>query len=239
MEVVCEFRFAEGSDWDLTMPGRLYERLREDFPETQSHSSLHFKVDADEQRVAQVSEERARFVRRDGTALVQVAQHLLAVNHLRPYPGWADYRRLVGDTLSVYRKVAAPDALERLGLRYINRIAVPFDEQDFTLNDYIKAVPQVPEAIPRRLYRHFMRLEVAFDTPPGILLLQSGSMPPDEDGQIPLVLDIEFATKEGEAPALDACAEWLDGAHEQVSRAFEACLGEKSRPLFEEGAADG
>jgi uncharacterized protein (TIGR04255 family) len=32
VEAVCEFRFAPTDQWDLTVPGRLYDRIRHEFP---------------------------------------------------------------------------------------------------------------------------------------------------------------------------------------------------------------
>ena len=77
---------------------------------------------------------RIQFVRSDERALIQLGQDLLAINHLEPYPTWAYFKPIILDKLEVYQDIAQPEGLERIGLRYINKIE--FEPLIVELEDY-------------------------------------------------------------------------------------------------------
>src|SRR5215218_1443830 len=100
VEAVCEFRFAPTDQWDLTVPGRLYDRIREEFPLREQAQSFGFALQLDEGAkpavpAVQRTSDRVLMKRENGSALVQVGPHQLAVHHKLPYPGWANFYALI------------------------------------------------------------------------------------------------------------------------------------------------
>ena len=84
-----------------------------------------------------------QFLQEDEGAMVQVGPNLVAVNHLKPYSNWETFKQMIARSLEAYKKVADPQAINRIGLRYINRIEIP-DQRKVEIEDYVLAVPQVP-----------------------------------------------------------------------------------------------
>ena len=93
-EAVCEFRFQSENPWDPAFPGIIYGRMRGTFPKHRPAAAIETSVvaqsDSFEHRFAAAS--RSQFLSDDERALVQIGPNLLAVNVLRPYPGWRLFR---------------------------------------------------------------------------------------------------------------------------------------------------
>src|SRR5205814_1213562 len=87
-------------------------------------------------------EPRARFAREDESRLLQVGRDLLVVNQLQPYPHYEEWRAVVHRTLDVYRGLASPAGIVRLGVRYINQVVVP--GESVRMEDYFRIFPPIP-----------------------------------------------------------------------------------------------
>lgn len=98
VEALVEFR--SGPDgWDWTLPGRLYEKVRDRFPERVEVRPPMIVLGQSSGPEGPPpppagTPERLQFKRADGTAMIQVGPGLLVVNHLRPYATWPEFRRL-------------------------------------------------------------------------------------------------------------------------------------------------
>lgn len=241
LEALCEFRFEPGPSWDGALPGLFYAEIREDFPKRRERRDVQLGVrTAEEPMTPQVQGTlvpRMQFLREDEQALIQMAPNLLAVNQLRPYPTWPDFRTMIERALAVYRKVAAPVGFRRIGVRYINRIEVPFPTgaESLEIEDYIRLVPQVPEALPQVFARWGQRTEIPYEDDNGVLALMSGSADDQsEPTEARFLLDFDFRTLDPRRVGLDDVMTWVDQAHDHVEAAFEASITERCRRLFGE-----
>jgi uncharacterized protein (TIGR04255 family) len=210
LEAVCEFRFAQPTPWDWTIPGRLYDLLDEQFP-GRSEATLPLPGN---QRVVQLR-------RLDGSAMVQVGERLLAVNHLRPYTDWATYRDLI---LTIFQKccgLIAPVTLARLGLRYINQLETP--GESFQIGELLTLDPPLSGPLKRPLKGFYQRYEVVQESPRGVLIHQTGLQ--NAGGQQLVMLDLDFGSEDvKDVQSVQAVRTWLDLAHERVLEAFVASL---------------
>lgn len=235
VEALCEFQFAEG-DWDWTVPGLMYQEIKAVFPTKRQTQVVEFEVQAENKQWSQRvkgSAERMQFFRADESALVQVGPHFLAINHLQPYPHWPGFKSLIFDNLDLYRRVANPVGFNRIGLRYINRIAIP--ETSLDLQQYFDFGPRLPASLAQSpMDVLLLRVGFPHDADGGRLLLTLASAPDAQEGSAAFILDLDFVTPA--APALwlaDALA-WVESAHDHIEAAFEACITDRLRELFEE-----
>ena len=171
VEAVCEFRFAPAGSWDWTLPGRLYDRIGSEFSEKDELEGIAVEVAAGKTEIAQAPD-RLQMKRKDGSALVQVGPHMLAINHLPVYPGWEAFRDLALRIYSSYLEICSDAPIERIGLRYINRI--PLLGTEFNLEDYMTLDPPLTGALQRPLAGFYQRYELQHDAPPGLLVHQTG-----------------------------------------------------------------
>ncbi len=234
VEALCEFQFVE-DEWDWTIPGLIYQDIQARFPQKRQTKVVEFAMEADaaqfNQRIQRTTN-RMQFVRADETAMVQVGPNLLVVNHLAPYPHWAEFKPIIFDTLSVYQNVAKPAGFNRIGLRYINRIVIPGTDFDFAT--YFTVQPCLPDTIDVPFRSLFLRLELPYADNNGSLLLTLASTPSESPEMASFILDFDFVTTDASELTVDTARIWVEQAHNRIEEAFEACITDDLRKLFKE-----
>ena len=234
IEALCEFHFVE-EGWDWTIPGLIYQELKDRFPQKRQAQVVEFEVQAEPPQFSQRMKGgpgRMQFLRADQSALVQVGPNLLAVNHLPPYPHWSEFKVLVFDALSIYERVARPKGFRRIGLRYINRIEIPDAMSDFPT--YFNLGPHLPGEIAAPYDTILMRVGLQHETEQGELLLTFASAPDDNDLTSAFILDLDFVTTAAGELNMETARDWVEIAHGHIETAFEACLRDRLREIFEE-----
>ena len=236
VEALCEFRFAPSQPWDWAIPGLFYREVETEFPIRRQFNPLQAGLPAEAQVAFQnmvTDVERIQFLQKDERALMQVGPNLVSVNHLKPYSDWATFKRLISRALEVYREVANPEAISRIGLRYINRLEFP-GQQSVNIESYLLAAPTVPENVPQGFTSWAQRVEIPFEQEYGLLVLQSSSAPLEAQRGIAFLLDLDFITLQAEQVKLDSAMEWIEKAHDEVEKTFEACITDETRQLLGE-----
>lgn len=236
IEVLCEFRFKSAQPWDWTIPGLVYEKIREKFPKKRQQNVLEVETQPSEDKVLhrmKAGVERMQFLNQQENAFVQVGPDLLAVNHLPPYPKWDAFKRLILEQLAVYRDVANPESLARIGLRYINRIEIP--DKRIGLEQYFRSLPQVPEPIPQTFPSFMFHVDVAHEKPFSVLRFIFGSAPSESPENLTFMLDLDMFGIGENAPSLEQLTNWIEVAHDRIEAAFDASFTEKThREIFAE-----
>jgi uncharacterized protein (TIGR04255 family) len=128
-------------------------------------------------------------------------------------------------------EVNQPKGIRRIGIRYINRIEIP--EEEVKLEDYLLAVPGLPTVIPQVFNTWVQRVEVPFPKHNGLLILQSGSLREKDTEGVAFLLDLDFLIQAAEPTPIRSAEEMIEIAHGEVETAFEACITDKTRILFE------
>jgi uncharacterized protein (TIGR04255 family) len=234
-EAVCEFRFEPTHTWDATVLGLVYDKLKGEFPKKRQPAGIQVEVRTGPQSTVEsigTPSRRMQFLREDERALVQVAPDFLSVNHFKPYSKWENFKQLIIKALEAYRQVNDPRGVRRLGLRYINQINIP--EEQVEIEDYLRAVPKIPNPIPQTFAAWVQRVEVPFEEECGLLVIQSGSVRDQGEHGVAFMLDLDFIFQVADPVPLDSTVERIEKAHARVESAFEACITEKARQLFKE-----
>lgn len=235
IEALCQFQFQPGKPWDFTIPGLLFARVRDEFPDTHVQPGFHVNFELGQVMPPQVQANAGlmQFRRRDRTALLQLMPDALVVNQLPKYPHWEAFRDLILLNLDHYVEVAQPKGILQMQLRYINRIDVPSSLDLHELTRYCTAVPGVPDSLTRSVdVRFSQRVEISLPEARGILVLQSGVIPSEVTGHSGLLLDLEFASAFPNPVPLQAAAEWIERAHAEVERAFLECYTQNAKDTF-------
>ena len=237
-EVLVEFRFGRSSPWDPVLPEMMYQKMGPaEFPTRKivvAPLSSHFDLGPAQLKHTSEFGERVSFHAKDSRLIVHLASDLLAVQKLRPYESWESYVPIVHQAYDVYVGVGHPSALLGLRLLYIDKLQLPCGLPG--LPAYLNLAPFAGAGLADR---------EKFDT------FITGIQAPHEDGRDSLRIELVTAAPAGpsslhlilrtcyslERPndlALDAkvVQHWLDVAHTHVNSAFEACITDKLRSLF-------
>ena len=172
--------------------------------------------------------------REDETAYAQVGPNHLSIVHNAPYSGWEEYVPLIHTALAAYRKVAEPVGLQRVGLRYVNRIV--FDNPLVALERWFAYHLQTPEEAGGELNAmvSFAAIsQFAFDEGRVLLTQQLASGGGDPDGNAVCLLDLDCGTTQPAIVALDAVGNWLDNTHTIIKQGFETAITSDLRERFQ------
>lgn len=238
VDALCEFRFKQDSSWDLTVPGLFYEAVKKEFPRKEMIQTTSLQFPMITQNVStsilRNIQPLMRFTNEDGKSLINVGLNLLSIHVLEPYPQWMNFRPMILQGLNAYRQVTSLQGLYRVGLCYTNRIRIPLPDPAKTIRveDYLKAIPSVPEPIPQTFINWFMNVSVDYAEDNGIMTIQTQPISIGNPPEIQFVLKLDYASKDIELITLDNVMEWIDKGHEHIDNDFEASITDKSRLLF-------
>jgi uncharacterized protein (TIGR04255 family) len=238
VEAVCEFRFAPGQAWNLTVPGLFYEKIKDSYPgEPQQQNLIAAEVlagqlPANPEFALRSSLNKLLFQSANATRLVGIGPDTLSIHSLRPYQGWDEFKQNIDQAFQVYLDVVKPIGVTRIALRYINQIDIPSNEE-IKLNDYFTVYPQLPEeGVPSRMSAFSTRLELIYpDTPIKLVLNLSDAVPPP--GQIVIILDLEIFQEWVEKSLhLQEALSNLYVLKQREGQAFENLITDRTRELF-------
>lgn len=229
-EAICELRLAANSAWDLTVPGRIFDEVRQRFPLPMQQHTKHIEIrpytGAAEPQV-DVSNE-LRLVAADDKSFVRLGPRLISVHRLAPYQGWEKFKPDIALTWTALRSILDEVLLERVGLRYVNRIAIPLPEID--LADYFDFRLELGEGLPQET--NALIVGAAFSFNQDSCRAQLADTVPDSPNESAFLLDFDYWRL---GPTLDLdMTEWLEQAHSQIEDLFEGAIRPPLREVFGE-----
>ena len=236
-EAVCEFRFAPSTEWNLTVPGLVYEKIRDFYPGEPRQQNLIAaeifagKIPTNPEVTTRTSLTKLLFSSVDTKRLVGVGPDLLSVHSLRPYEGWGDFKKRIDQALEAYLEVSKPVGVTRIALRYINRIVIPFVDV-VQLEEYFTSSPQIPDGIPSNMSGFVTRIESVYDDIPIRLAIVLTDAEVHER-QADFMLDLDISQDWIEKPL--SLEEALSNLHELKQRqgqVFENLITDNTRSLF-------
>ncbi len=86
-----------------------------------------------------------RFQSKDNLQITQFNRDGFAFSRLQPYESWQHFSLEAFRLWEIYAELARPTQIQRLGLRFINRINL--EPEQGTLDHYLSAPPQTPEEL--------------------------------------------------------------------------------------------
>ncbi len=235
IEALCEIYFA-GSSWDDTVPGAFYERVKCDFPQKRQRTIQEAQITlGPEQAAAGVRQlpPWMQFVSDEKHRMIQLAQDLLVVSQLAPYPHFEEWEPDVYRALCIYRELAQPKNVVRLGLRYINRVLIP--GKQIRMEDYFTIYPNLPERLGDMHGSFLVRVEVPKSGQDHTVLITFGTAPPPppQDAGQAFMLDLYDILMTNTPVDEEVIKREIRRAHDNIVVAFEDSVTETLRALFE------
>jgi uncharacterized protein (TIGR04255 family) len=226
-EVMFELRFSQSSPWDPTIPGLIYEKLKEQFPIREKGKDIETEIVVEEENIQPKVRlrERALFRNNEGNMLVQVGTHLLAINHLTPYTSWENYLKVIDQVLTAYVETVGTTAINRVELRHINEI--PFiPNERVKLEDYFDFYPHIGFQLDNGFNSFIVGIQTEYGND-----IQKIQM---TNNQSNIILDTSYFSGKPNTIELSQVIQWLDIAHEKNNMAFEGSIKPPLRKQFGE-----
>ncbi len=233
IEALCEIHFSE-SQTDSTLPGLLYEQIKDKYPLKEQISQNSFEIQFEQSGISSqkiLQTPMMRFFNQDKSELIQVANNLLTVNRLIPYEDYESFVESIKTAIKKYVDVAQPKFVERIGLRYINHIFIP--ETLVNSDDYFAYLPRIRE--------HYFNIQLSLELKSfhdnHASFITIATIPNKNQGVF--LLDIYDNLKKNQQIDLENIEQDLNESHENVERIFENVITDKTRELFEEERTNG
>lgn len=169
----------------------------------------------------------------DQTDQCRIESAKLHWSKLPPYTGWNDFRdRISRDLTSVYRRLKSVK-IDRIGVRYRNRIDVPADENGIChYEDYLLTSIKLPGILdPHDGYE--WRVTKNFAESGLSVTVMSGIMAPEIPYTNAFLLDVDASCSPEQAMRIEALLEKLDELRRLKNAIFEACITDKARECFQ------
>jgi uncharacterized protein (TIGR04255 family) len=150
VEAVIEIRAPAEAPW--TEPAVMAELRAHlpDYPAVDSHRAFHHELrvgpgQEPQQTLRDLGWRGLRFQSADGLQVAQFNRDGFIFSRLQPYQSWEQFNCEGLRLWESYAALAQPSEVQRLGLRFINRIALPPQEVRFV--DYIRPHAQPPQGL--------------------------------------------------------------------------------------------
>ena len=173
--------------------------IREAYPESEPMKQMKFQLEirpgmpALPPQPAQQDFGR-KYVSMDKRQLVVFRRTGFSFSRLPPYQRWENFRDEAKRLWSVYRSATGPVPIVRFGLRYINRVSIPFGQP---VNQFLKLyaeLPDNPDGSPRVINSSYLRVDsMLTEIPAGYLIVQQATLPPEREEAATLSLDFDIS----------------------------------------------
>ena len=199
VEAVIDIRGRAEERWEEEAIRAWLKAQLPDYPEVISHREFRHEVkmapgQEPQQTLQDLGWKGLRLQASDKLHIAQFNRDGFVFSRLHPYESW---EQLIGEGMrlwGIHREIARPSDVQRLGLRFINRILLPPKYMDF--EDYLKAPPKSPDGLDLPFHGFFHNETLAVPGYPyAINLIRTiqQPQPPDHD-RIGIILDNDVFT---------------------------------------------
>ena len=165
---------------------------------------------------------------------LQVAQFQkdgFSFNRLQPYQQWELFQAEALRLWQIYRELTQPAEIQRVGVRFINRMVFP--TEGIRLDEYLVTPPQPPSSFPLSLAGFFHH--DTFVVPDSIYVIQviRTTQPPEgAPPKVPVILDIDVFTNSPLELGVGVLEAKLPEMRWLKNKVFFANISPKSLELF-------
>jgi len=166
----------------------------------------------------------------DRQQVIQARLDGFSFSRLAPYERWELFRNEAKRLWKIYQTATNPTAINRLAVRYVNRLDLPLPIKDF--KDYLRVFPQVPSDLSESLNGYFMQLRIPKPEVEATLLLNQAIIPPSSDSVVSVLLDIDLFRVCNISIEETTFWDILENLHEKMDQIFESCITDEVRELI-------
>jgi len=237
-EAILEFKFRDiVSEADLQKTSK---RLKKSFPHVEDQIKFGFRLDARASGSASAAASRTlqgfKQSNHDQTDVVVIQRDALVISRHAPYNGWKKFKERAVSTWELCHQVFGYKTVNRIGMRYINRLDIPLDvavgvKPHEWLN--VGMGQNIPDLFPNHVTGYL--LQAAFPVDENISAsIRTGVLEPALIGHAAFLLDIDVFVAESSVPQNpERVWEVCEALHEHKNQIFERCITQKSRDLFD------
>jgi uncharacterized protein (TIGR04255 family) len=170
------------------------------------------------------------FTSKDQKYVYQARLDGFSVSRMAPYESWEPFRNEARRLWNVYQQAIKPVLVERIALRYINRLDLPGPRVE--LKDYLCTSPEIARGLPQSLDGFFMNLQIPVQDIRSRLLVNETIIQPSNPEIVSVILDIDLFRTEDLPQEDEGIWHLLETLRLRKDEFFEACITDRARELF-------
>ena len=231
VEAVCEFRLPPDTLWDGTIAGLMWGKLQRTFPDKDSRivNEVVLTKNAGVMNQTLKPDERVRLFTEDKNRYVQIGTRLVSIHNLKHFEAWErDFEPAINEVFDELNAVVHPDAFQRIGLRFINRIEIP---KKSDLAEYFAFRPLVDQDLRGNVKNLIVGCVFEFRNRDACKVQLSDV--PSEGGNDTYILDLDYFLKQPKAVSVDQAIQWVNDAYRKIVQIFDKCTTDKLKQTFD------
>jgi uncharacterized protein (TIGR04255 family) len=213
----------------------IHSRMKRKYPFSTPRSAVGIRVDIKGgQATVDQTEQQYRLSSADQADILLITPNTMVCSRLAPYESWEAFQPRAVEDWGQWKQVIGYQKIQRLGVRYINRIDIPFGEgHKVDVEDYLKVVPKYPEPeVIVSFERYTMQITSRFGKENFALIINSSIVPSPLVEHLSVVFDIDIGFTDDVPQRDDQIWEVFGVMRKEKNRIFEACITDKARGLF-------
>ena len=165
------------------------------------------------------------------TELIIIFPKSIVVSQLAPYPGWDTFfERFVRDW-KLLKRVLDFQTIQRLGVRYINRIDIPCNTPTIEHEEYLNIYPKVTDKF-GSLAEYAVQAKVFMQDLECMLTINSAVVPAPILNHASFVVDQDIAREINVPQKDDDIFALIEKIRVRKNEVFESCVTDRARALF-------
>ena len=233
-EAVIEIRLEDSLSKNVME--KIHNRLKKGYESSEKISFVGFRIDPEKKEVAKIPDELKgyKLTSKDQADVVQLVPHSMACSRLAPYNGWENFEPRARKNWETWRKMSKPTKIKRIGVRYINRIDIPFKKgYKIDIEDYLTIFPKYPEPhLLTGFSKYTMQIIGPFSIEGFYLIINTNVVKSPLIDHFSIVLDLDLSPQGDMPQRNDKVWEMINQMRGYKNNAFEMCITDKARELF-------
>jgi uncharacterized protein (TIGR04255 family) len=231
-EAIVDFRVVFSDNMTLRNLDGITPKVKNNYPHIEDSLLVEGKVTAGASVGASANQTHVGYVYSSGDRkqILKVELGGFTFSRLAPYDRWETFRDEAQRLWEIYSQMVQVNSINRIAVRYINRIDIPLPFDDF--KDFLRTVPEVSPVLPQGLAGYFMQLQVPQNDIAAMAVINQAMVPllPNSD-YVSVILDIDIF-QDGLVASNAAFWESLEKLHAKLDDIFEACITDQTRELI-------
>lgn len=219
---------------------RVHAEEVSNYPRTERRMALQTELhtDADTLAVTQQATQQQIghvYTSNDGRRIFHSRFDGFMYSQLAPYDRWDSFASEALRLWDHYAEITKPASINRLGVRYVNRLDIP--SQNFDINEYLRTRPEVSPDLPQDLTGYFFQVQLPLPSFGATSNITSTVAPSVTPGHAALILDIDCfqeMTLRSEDPGFDeTLVSRLETLRSAKNIVFEASITQTTREMID------
>ena len=233
-EAVIEIRLEDSLSEKVVE--NIHNRLKINYESSEGISSIGIIFDHRKKKFTKMPDEFLgyKLTSKDQSDVVLIKPNAMVCSRLAPYNGWENFEPRARENWKIWKNTAKHNKIKRIGVRYLNRIDIPFRKgHKIDIEDYLTVFPKYPEPHLLKSFTNYtMQIMGPFYVEEFFLIVNTNVVKSPLIDHFSIVLDLDLSPQGDMPQRNDKVWEMINQMREYKNNAFEMCITDKARELF-------